>query len=167
MQPEIEEFYALSAPGFATEVLEWAPDAKQAEVLASRKRRVILNWGRQSGKTTLAAAKMVHLAVMYPGSVCVWISANKEHTAEVFAKLEGFLLRLGIETTGQRGKSMARVLPNGSRLLGLAARDATVRSYTAHLVVIDEGAQVADCVYDAVMPGGASRDALGFGDAPR
>ena len=144
--------YAFDAVRFARERLGWAPDTVQANVLNETKKRVILNWGRQSGKSTVAAAKMVHLAVTMPGAVCVWMSANKEHTAEVFAKMEGFLLRLGITATGQRGKQMARVLPNGSRLLGLAARDATVRSYTAHLVVIDEGAQVADSVYDAVMP---------------
>jgi hypothetical protein len=144
--------YAFDAVRFAREALRWNPDEKQAEVLRSRKRRVILNWGRQSGKTTLAAAKMVQTAVVFPGALCVWMSANKEHTAEVFSKMESFLLELQIAAKGQPGKQMARVLPNGSRLLGLAARDATVRSYTAHLVVIDEGAQVADSVYDAVMP---------------
>ena len=144
--------YVFDAARFAREQLRWTPDAVQAQILDDVRKRVILNWGRQSGKSTLAAAKITHMAVTMPGTLSVWLSAHKEHTAEVFSKIEGFLLRLGIQAKGQRGKQMALVLPNGSRILGLAARDATVRSYTAHLVVIDEGAQVKDEVYDAVMP---------------
>ncbi len=144
--------YAYDAVGFARELLRWSPDQAQCEVLDSPKRRVILNWGRQSGKTTLAAVKMIHCAYCWPGSLCVWLSANKEHTAEVFGKIDGYLQKLGIAPKGEPGKSIGRRLPNGSRMVGLAARDATVRSYTATLVVIDEGAQVKDEVYDAVMP---------------
>ena len=152
--------YAFDPVRFARERLGWNPDEKQCEILRAPRARVILNWGRQSGKSTLAATKIAHTAVTMAGTVSVWLSANKEHTAEVFSKIEGFLLRSGIAVKGQRGKQMALVLPNGSRILGLAARDATVRSYTANLVVIDEGAQVADEVYDAVMPLLAVRDGI-------
>ena len=142
--------YALDPVGFAWEKLEWGPDEKQTEVLRSLRQRVILNWGRQSGKTTMAAAKMAHTAATMPGTESVWVSARKEHTAEVFAKLRMFFGRLGITPKGQRGKEMAMVLANGSRILGMAAKDATVRGYTTHLLMVDEGAQVADAVYGAI-----------------
>ena len=100
--------YVFDAARFAQERLHWCPDAVQAKVLNNTKNRVILNWGRQSGKSTVAAAKMVHVAVTIPETVCVWMSANKEHTAEVFAKMEGFLSRVGITAKGERGKQKAR-----------------------------------------------------------
>jgi hypothetical protein len=81
--------------------------------------------------------------------LCIWISANKEHTAEVFWKVEEFLRRAGVAKRGQAGKELARVLPNGSRIVGLAARDATVRGYTATFLVMDEAAQVEDAVFNA------------------
>jgi hypothetical protein len=134
---------------FAQKYLGWKPDAVQAEVLRDRRDRVILNWGRQSGKSTVAAAKMLHTTVLYANRTAVWVSAAKEHTAEVFARMRVYLERLGLEVKTQRGISMSIVLPNGSRILGLAARDVAVRSYTAHLLVIDEAAQVKDEVHDA------------------
>ena len=61
--------YAFDAVRFARERLGWGPDEKQASILRDFRTRVILNWGRQSGKSTLAAAKMAHMAVTIPGTV--------------------------------------------------------------------------------------------------
>jgi hypothetical protein len=149
---DIDPLYAFDPVLFVNEVLGWEPDEKQIEVLQCKKRRMILMWGRQSGKTTLAAAKMLHMAVCFPGSLCVWMSTRRDHTVEVLSKVDGFLQRMGWKASRLRDGQLGRRLPNGSRILGLAARDATVRSYTANLVVIDEGAQVKDPVYDAVSP---------------
>ena len=52
----------------------------------------------------------------------------------------------------EAGKSVARVLPNGLRILGLAAREAAVRGYTADFVFLDEAARIPDEVMDAPLP---------------
>ena len=142
--------YAFDPVRFAQKRLGWMPDAKQRDVLESLSGRVILNWGRQSGKTTLAAAKIVHTAVTMEGTTTVWVSARMVHTSEVFAKLRMFFSRLRIETKGQPGMDQSLVLANGSKVLGLAARDATVRGYTTNLLMIDEAAQVPDVVYESI-----------------
>lgn len=134
---------------FARKRLGWVPDEVQAAVLRDWRSRVILNWGRQSGKSTVAAVKMLHTTVLFPNQTAVWVSAVKEHSAEVFTRMRGFLEGMGIAVKGQKGMELSIVLPNGSRILGLAARDVSVRSYTAHLLVIDEAAQVKDPVHDA------------------
>jgi hypothetical protein len=145
-----DPLYAFDPVLFVSEVLRWEPDEKQVEVLECKKRRIVLMWGRQSGKTTLAAAKMLHLLVCFPGSLCVWMSSHRDHTVELLDKVDWFLHRMGWQASRLTEGRLGRMLPNGSRILGLAARDATVRSYTANLVVIDEGAQVKDSVYGAV-----------------
>jgi len=140
---------------FARDRLGWQPDAAQQAVLEDIRRRVILNWGRQSGKTTLAAVKMVHTAMEKPGSMGVWVSSRKEHTAEVFQKIDALLMGAvpaPVVARGITGKQIARRLPNGSQILGLASRDGTVRSYTADLVILDEAGQVRDAVFDAITP---------------
>ena len=47
---------------------------------------------------------------------------------------------------------MARRLPNGSRIVGIAAREAAVRGYTADFVFLDEAARIPDEVIDAFAP---------------
>ena len=75
---------AFNAAEFARLVLHWTPDEKQAEALRTGLRHVILNCSRQWGKTTVAATKIVHVALTRPGSLCVVIAENLDQTAEIF-----------------------------------------------------------------------------------
>jgi hypothetical protein len=56
------------------------PDPWQAEVLRSTAPRRLLNCSRQSGKSTVAAVRAVHVALYEPGSLvlllCCWSSAG-------------------------------------------------------------------------------------------
>ena len=134
--------YAVDVGAFAEKVLKWKPDAKQMMVLRTRARRVLLNCSRQWGKTTLAATKMVHLAVMRPGKTILVFSENMSQTGEIFQKIDDFLERLSIPTRGVPGKKLARRLPNGSRIIAVAAREAAARAYTADFIFIDEAARI-------------------------
>jgi hypothetical protein len=144
--------HLFNAAGFARAVLGWTPDAKQAQVLSAGSRRVILNCSRQWGKSTVAAAKLVHVACMRPGSLSVIVSENMSQTAEVFQKIDRFFGEVGVAVKGERGQKFARVLPNRSRVIGLAAREEAVRGYTADFVFLDEAARVPDEVIDALLP---------------
>ena len=142
---------ALNAELFARVMLGWIPDPKQAAVLLTGARTVVMNCSRQWGKTMVAATKMLHLALTRPGSVCVIVAENLGQTDEVFLKIDEFLARLGIPAERGTGK-VARVLPNGSRILGIAAREAGVRGYTADFVFVDEAARLDDEAIDALLP---------------
>ena len=75
--------HTADAVVFARELLHWEPDAKQALVLSSTARRVILNCSRQWGKTTVAATKMVHVAVTRPGRTALIVCENLAQTGGV------------------------------------------------------------------------------------
>ena len=139
--------------GLREDLLNWAPDAKQALVLSSNARRVILNCSRQWGKSTVAATKIVHVVVTRPMSTALIVCENLAQTGEVFQKIDVFLNELGIVAKGEAGKRMARrLVENGSRIVGIAAREAAVRGYTADFVFLDEAARIEDCVIDAFAP---------------
>jgi len=144
---------------FARLKLGWNPDPKQAEVLATLAPRVILNCGRQWGKTTLAATKVVHLAVTRPGWTILIFSENLGQTAEFFRIADQFLARLWIPTVSEAQKAIGRRLPNGSRIIGIASREQAVRGYTANFVFIDEAARIEDEVIECGR--------AGFGSAER
>ena len=144
--------HAADPGSFARSVLGWTPDEKQLMVLRTTSRRVVLNCARAWGKSTVTATRIVHLTVMRPGRTAVIISENLSQTGEVFMKIDGFLEQLGITARGEPGKQLARRLPNGSRILGIAAREAAVRSYHGDFVFIDEAARIEDDVIDAFTP---------------
>jgi len=144
--------HAVDAVVFARDLLQWEPDEKQAMVLSSTARRVILNCSRQWGKTTVAATKVVHMAVTRPGKTALIVCENMSQTGEFFQKIDRFLGMLGVTAKGEAGKRMVRRLPNGSRIVGIAAREAAVRGYTADFVFLDEAARISDDVIDAFAP---------------
>ena len=144
--------YVTDAAAFARELLGWTPDAKQTEVLQSTARRVILNCSRQWGKTTVAVTKVLHMLLMREGTTALIICENLGQTSEFFAKLDEFLEQLEIPIRGEKGKRLGRRLPNGSRVIGLAAREGAVRGYTADFVFLDEASRIRDEVIDALGP---------------
>ena len=77
----------FDAAEFARRFLGWTPDPKQALVLSSHSRRVIMNCARQWGKSTVAATKIVHVALTRPGSTVLIVSENLDQTEGVFRKI--------------------------------------------------------------------------------
>jgi len=144
--------HSFNGAAFARSVLNWSPDARQSTVLSTGARRVILNCSRQWGKSTVAASKLTHVACTRPGCCLVIVSENLSQTAEVFQKIDRFLAIAGVAVKSERGKTFARVLPNGARLIGLASREEAVRGYTADFVFLDEAARIPDEVVDALLP---------------
>ena len=100
--------YAVDVGGFARDLLGWTPDDKQALVLQTGSRRVILNCSRQWGKSTVAATKILHFALTRPGITTLIVCENLQQTAEVLGKIDEFLRRLGVVARGERGKRMGR-----------------------------------------------------------
>ena len=91
------------------------------------------------------ATKVVHLAVTRPGRTVLIVCENMAQTGEFFQKIDRFPGTLGITAKGEEGKLMARHLPNGSRIVGIAAREAALRGYTVDFVFLDEAARIFGC----------------------
>jgi Terminase large subunit, T4likevirus-type, N-terminal len=133
--------------------LGFEPDAKQMEVLRSTSMRGILNCSRQWGKSTVAAAKVVHRAFTRPESLVLVASPSRRQSAELVRKVAWMLRRLEIRrrSDGDNGNSL--MLPNGSRIVGLPGVEGTVRGFSAaSMLVIDEAARVDDAIYKSLRP---------------
>jgi hypothetical protein len=143
----------VSAERVAQNVLAFTPDAQQQAVLAARSKRFLLNCTRQWGKSTTAAWKAAHRAVVQEDSLVILVSPTERQTGELFKKTGKALAAMGFPRKSDGAHSLSWVLPNGSRILGLPGTEATVRGYSAaNLVIVDEAARVEDELYRSLRP---------------
>ncbi|MDP9477996.1 MAG: hypothetical protein M3R38_20335, partial [Actinomycetota bacterium] len=56
------------------------PDPWQQQVLKSASKRILLNCSRQSGKTTIVAALVLHRALYVPRSYCLVFSPSLDQS---------------------------------------------------------------------------------------
>ena len=138
---------------FCIDRLNWQPDEWQARLLRSDSRRIIVNVARQQGKSTTAAAKAVHRAVLFPGSVILIVAPAITQASELRRKIDEHLRNLkGIQAKTVSDNKRELEFSNRSRIVILAADEDTVRSYTADMIIEDESAMVPDVVYEAMEP---------------
>ena len=155
-----QQLHQLSLDDFLLRI-NFVPDRKQQLVLASTSNRIIINRSRQSGKShTLAVRAVRTLLSATPArpKLALIVAKTKGQAEETIFKMDRCFTALNIRTHGDPTQEVARVLPDGSRILGLAAKDYSVRSYTADLVLLDEAAIVPDDVWDAIEPTLATTD---------
>jgi hypothetical protein len=128
------------------------PDPWQTAFLRERRRRALLLASRQAGKSTVTAACALHEALYRPPSTVLLLSPAQRQSAELLARVRNLLGRLPDPpvVTGEGALSVR--LANGSRILSLPGTEATVRGFSADLLVIDEAARVDDALYEAVRP---------------
>jgi hypothetical protein len=142
---------ASDPSGFASEQLQFDPDARQEDVLNCHARRVILNCSRQWGKSTVVAAKAVHVACTTPGALVVVASPTLRQSGEFLRKAKSFLSNLGINPKGDGTNRVSALLPNRSRIVGISDVHATNRGLSgASMLIFDEAAQVSDELYRAM-----------------
>lgn len=139
---------------FARESLGFDPDEKQAALLSGRHHRLLLNCSRQWGKSTVTAAKAVHVAMSKPESLVLVAAQCARQSAEFMAKAREFVTRLGIRPRGDSHNRISILLPNRSRLVGLPGKfEANIRGFSAPcMLIIDEAARVPDDVYSTARP---------------
>ena len=138
---------------FARARLGFKPDPGQARALDPSVSRGLLNCCRQWGKSTTVSVLAVHRAVHDPGSLTVVASPSARQSAEFVRKVSGFLRLLDIPLRTDGNNSISRVLPNGSRIVGLPGCESTTRGFSnVALLLIDEASRVSDDLYHAVRP---------------
>ncbi len=152
---------AVNPAVFARELLGFEPDAAQARILemAPDFRRIALNCNRQWGKSTVVSILAVHRLVMQAGALVLVVAPAERQSGEFLRKVGAFLAKLGIAARGDGINGISKVLPNGSRIVGLPAMDATARGFTGvSMLIVDEASRLPDAVYEAVRPSvGVSR----------
>jgi len=128
-------------------------DPWQRQVLQSRQRHLLLNCSRQSGKSTAVAALALHTALFTAGSLTLIISKSQRQSIELFRKVKDIYNALGRPFASSIENLTNLELANGSRVVALPGKEATVRSYSkVDLILIDEASRVPDDLYYAVRP---------------
>ena len=140
----------LDIPYFGRRRCGFRCDSQQAALFRQAGSRIMLNCSRQSGKSIITALKVVHCAVWRPGSTIVVTAPVKQQTREFIRKVRNFACIAGLALSGDKFSVLFR---NGSRVVGVAADEDTIRGFSSvALVVIDEAARVADDVYYSLLP---------------
>ena len=125
-------------------------DAQQIDLFMRSGNRTILNCSRQTGKSTAAALKAVHSAYIRPQSTVIVTAPTRQQTREFIRKVRNFAFLCGATL---RGGKLIVELKNGSRIIGIAANEDTVRGFSnVSLLIIDEASRVKDEVYYALLP---------------
>jgi Terminase large subunit, T4likevirus-type, N-terminal len=146
--------HGLRPDWFCRDRLGFVPDEWQAKLLRSKSRQVIMNCGRQVGKSTTIAALATHTAIYTPGGLILVIAPSQRQSRELFIKINSFLRKLEPSEPTEEETRLTLMLANGSRIIALPGDNPrTVRGYSAPaLVVEDEAAFVDDRTYDAIIP---------------
>ncbi|MBL8239800.1 MAG: terminase family protein [Bryobacterales bacterium] len=154
------QIIALPTPTTPTEapenIVEWAtaklgftPTAKQAEILESDAKYLILCCNRQWGKTTTIAAKALYAGLQTPKLKIVILSRSKDQASLMLAKIAEFVAALLLPTRRVLGQSHSLLLPNGTSFCAVPHTISTTYGRTANVFIVDEAAEVSDAVYRA------------------
>ena len=145
--------HAVDPVAFATERLDFAPDAWQADVLRSSGKNILLNCSRQAGKSTTTSIIALHTAFYRPESLILLVSPSLRQSRELFAKVCGFMKMLEPRPILEEDNRLSFTLTNDSRVVSLPGTAETVRGFSApRLVIEDEAAFVEDGLYGAIRP---------------
>lgn len=176
-RPFLNYIYETMPSVFAAQKLNFQCDAKQKEFLDCTAPDMILNWCRQSGKTTNAAIKVVHGAKYHNNFLALIISATQRQAGILQQRAKMYMYRT-IQTPKERlvrtimlpsdpmdqNSRLVRCsvlsfeLANGSEVVSVPASPDTVRGYSPDLIVLDEASRIPDDTIDAIRPMRAAKN---------
>ena len=155
-EPRPSESGPTIASEWAKTALNFQPEIKQAEVLDTNAKYLILCCNRQWGKTTTIAIKALHHALTTPDQCIVILSRTKAQAAILINKAGIYTRRLNIRLRRVMGFEYSIQLPNGSTIIAVAHSGDTSVGNSANVLIVDEAALVKDGVYWSVS-GSVSR----------
>ncbi|HKZ93516.1 MAG TPA: phage terminase large subunit [Candidatus Bathyarchaeia archaeon] len=138
---------------FAEAVLGFHAFPYQSKLLLSKSKRIVACWARQTGKTTAIAVKVIHFAFTNSKTTLI-VSRGLRQSMIMFGVIEGLvaahpMLRKSVV------KSTRTLIHfrNGSQIIALPCGPdgASLRGYTADLVVMDEAAFMPEDVIASVI----------------
>ena len=135
----------LNLPKDAVEFVEtlfkFKPYEYQAKLLRDDKKRIVVRWSRQSGKTTCIALRAIWFAITHPRTLTLIVAPSLRQSMIMRDRVQDFLMsmredyRLGLIEKLQRTVIHFR---NGSRIVALPNSPQLLRGYTADHVIADE-----------------------------
>lgn len=147
--------YGLDACLWAERVLDFRADPWQQQLLRSTAPQLILNCGRQVGKSTVIAMLGVHDAIFHDDSLVLLIAPTQRQSIELARKCLDVLQRIEpVEQLDEDAKTSISLSRNRSRIVALPGHDPkNIRGFSApRLIIFDEAAFAANAVYDALLP---------------
>jgi len=143
----------LDPARFAKDVLLFDADPWQADVLRYEGPRLMMLCSRQSGKSTTCAAKALHTALFYPGSLTLIVSPSQRQSSEMHKTVLNFMNMLNDPPQKVEDNKLSTTLYSGSRIVSLPSNPETVRGYAGpKLIIVDEAARCTDGLYYAIRP---------------
>lgn len=129
-------------------------DPWQRDLLRIDARQAILLCSRQSGKSTVSAVMATHQAVYAPGSLVLLLSPSLRQSQELYRKSRDIYGARNSAVPKPAEESALRLeLANGSRIVSLPGKEATIRGFGGvSLLIVDEASRVDDALYQAVRP---------------
>ena len=145
VRPSTDDAVAWAEEGLGLSLETW-----QAKVMTSTARRFVLLACRQSGKSSISAARAAWDAASAPGSVTLMLSSTLRQSVLLAEKAARVLERHALlaKSTTQRLE-----LQNGAVVHVLPGDDPDkLRGFTADLVVLDESGYVRRAMAAAIYP---------------
>jgi len=131
----------------------FSPDPRQADVLRSRARQLMLLCTRQWGKSSVVALLALHEAIVRPPALVLVFARAQRQAGELLRKAKDSLAGLGPLAPKLESDSVLSIeFVTGSRIIALPSNEANVRAYSPQLMIFDEGARVPDELYFAGRP---------------
>jgi Terminase large subunit, T4likevirus-type, N-terminal len=144
---------ALDPVRLASATLGMDPDPWQRRVLRSTAPRVLLNAGRQSGKSTTVAILATHTVLYEPDSLVLLLSPSLRQSAELFKKCLAVYRAVEHPVPSESQTALTLTLENGSRIVSLPGQEANVRGYSGvRLLIVDEASRVPNDLYASARP---------------
>ena len=149
---EAQERTALT-PVEILRMADMEPDPWQTEVLSWGGDRLLLNCSRQSGKSTVAAARAVGMLMAKPGAQVLMTAPSQRQSGILFRAAIDLVVSSGLELNAEAWNKSTIELPDGGRIMAVPGTEQTIRGVPAlDLLVIDEASRVTDDLMVAVMP---------------
>jgi hypothetical protein len=152
-QADVLLFALMLDPSLILSAQGLAPDPCQRDLLLSTDNSILLCCSRQAGKSTTVAALAVHTALFRVPALTLILSPSQRQSGETLRKIKDAYNALGRPAGAVVENQSTLELANGSRVVCLPGKEATVRSFSAvDLLILDEAARVADDLYRTVRP---------------
>ena len=109
-------------------------------------------WSRQSGKSHMVSAKLLHFGLLNPGWEIAVVGPSWRQTKITIRKINSFLPKLE-KKLYCKPQATQVTLRNGSRIVAFPCNPDTIRGFTLHVVYADEYNYIPDDqeLYDAIV----------------
>jgi phage FluMu gp28-like protein len=145
-------------------MFKWEPFDYQVKAISDKSNKKIYRWGRQTGKSTVSSIEGIFAAMTRPKITVLIVSPVQRQSSLLFRKMKNLITELSQHhpefTDDNQFKYVVREtatvieFANGSVIHSLPAGDdaSGLRGFTAHIIILDEAAQIKDEVFVALKP---------------